>query len=496
VASIHKYGQSPSIGRARNAFTNAEQGSDPLPIDWRPARGIMPPAVRGPYGQISSVRVLAAAQVRDETMNVYTYFTLKVSNTVLQLVFGVLTTYVFLRIVPPDVFAAYILISAIGGYSSLADLGYSNLIYVDMRKANLDGHHLGTALEEALAALLTYGSVVLLMLFVVGALIVANVIENHGAPLNLILYLLFWLLLLPWNIVRITANAVDLYIRFEIIELIRRLLVTGFLIGLLAGLDVRQYLIAINVVWGACFLVAAFYGRRLFDEFGAGKGSIAAAVVRLYRDRLPSLKAVAAFKVSTFTINLFPYFIIPSMSFPRDALVVFDTFYKVARFGATAYQVGGEAFLPMQTRAVHEGRTRDLMSSVGMVLAFQFVIFLVGAIVLLGGADRIFPVLLNGKVEIGQAIVLMMVAMLFLELIQLTLEVILINSGLFEPMAKLYVTVVTALGTVALVVYLFKLSFPVFLGAYVLVYGVGAILHVPLFWHYLGPGRTKSRQPG
>jgi hypothetical protein len=58
------------------------------------------------------------------------------------------------------------------------------------------------------------------------------------------------------------------------------------------------------------------------------------------------------------------------------------------------------------------------------------------------------------------------------------------------------VTVVTALGTVALVVYLFKLSFPVFLGAYVLVYGVGAILHVPLFWHYLGPGRTNSRQPG
>jgi hypothetical protein len=90
----------------------------------------------------------------------------------------------------------------------------------------------------------------------------------------------------------------------------------------------------------------------------------------------------------------------------------------------------------------------------------------------------------------------MMVAMLFLELIQLTLEVILINSGLFEPMAKLYVTVVTALGTVALVSYLCKLSFPLFLGAYVLVYGIGAILHVPLFLRYLGPSRTKSRQPG
>ena len=126
------------------------------------------------------------------------------------------------------------------------------------------------------------------------------------------------------------------------------------------------------------------------------------------------------------------------------------------------------------------------MSSVGMVLAFQFVIFLVGAICLLAGSDRIFPMLLNGKVEISHAIVLMMVAMLFLELFQLTLEIILINSGLFEPMAKLYVTVVTALGTVALVSYLWELSFPLFLGMYVLVYGVGAILHVPLFLHYFG----------
>jgi hypothetical protein len=97
-------------------------------------------------------------------------------------------------------------------------------------------------------------------------------------------------------------------------------------------------------------------------------------------------------------------------------------------------------------------------------------------------------------VEISQTIVLMMVAMLFLELIQLTLEVILINSGLFEPMAKLYVAVVTALGAVALVSYLCKLSFPLFVGAYVLVYGIGAILHVPLFLRYLGPSRTKSRQ--
>jgi O-antigen/teichoic acid export membrane protein len=184
------------------------------------------------------------------------------------------------------------------------------------------------------------------------------------------------------------------------------------------------------------------------------------------------------------------------MSFATDALVVFDTFYKVGRFGATAYRVAGDAFLPMQTRAVHEGRTPDLMSSVGTVFAFQFVIFLVGAICLLGGSDRIFPALLNGKVQISHAIVVMMVAMLFLELIQLTLEAILINSGLFEPMAKLYVAVVTALATVALVSYLGQLSFPLFLGGYVLVYGIGAILHVPLFLRYLGPNRTKSRQPG
>ncbi|WP_024512537.1 hypothetical protein [Bradyrhizobium sp. ARR65] len=429
-------------------------------------------------------------------MDIYAYFTLKASNTAFQLVFGILTTYVFLRILSPDVFATYILISAIGSYASLADLGCSNLIYVNMRKAYLDGNHLGTALEEALAALLTYGVVVLLVLFVVGALIVADVMHNHGVPLNLILYLLFWLLLLPWNVVRTTANAVDLYVPFEVIELMRRSLVTGLLIALLVGAEVREYLIAINVIWGACFLVAAFYGRRVFDEFNAGKSAIAAAVVRLYRDRLASMKAVAAFNVSAFTIYVFPYFIIPAMSFPRDALVVFDTFYKVGRFGATAYRVAGDAFLPMQTRAVHEGRTRDLMSSVGTVLAFQFAIFLIGAICLLGGSNWIFPILLNGKVEISQAIVLMMVAMLFLELIQLTLEVILINSGLFEPMAKLYVAVVTALGTVALVSYVWEVSFPVFLGAYVLVYGIGAILHVPLFLRYLGPSRAKPRRLG
>jgi hypothetical protein len=428
-------------------------------------------------------------------MNNYTYFTLKMSNTAFQLAFGILTTYVFLRVLSPDVFAAYILISAIGAYANLADLGCSNLIYVNVRKAYLDGHHLGSALEEALGALVTYAAIILIVFSVVSALIIANVIENHGAPLNLILYLLFWLLLLPWNIVRTTANAADLYVPFETIELIRRLLVTGFLIAVFAGLQVREFLIAINVAWGGCFLLVAFYSRRLFAEFDVDKGSIAAAVVRLYRDRLGSVKAVAAFNVSAFTIYVFPYFIIPGMSFPSDALIVFDTFYKVGRFGATVYRVAADAFLPLQTRAVHEGRTRELMLSVGAVLAIQFVIFLTGAICLLGGSDWIFPALLNGKVEISQTIVLMMVAMLFLELIQLTLEVILINSGLFEPMAKLYVTILTALGAVALASHLFKLAFPTFLGAYVLVYGIGAIVHVPLFLRYLGPHRTKSRQP-
>jgi O-antigen/teichoic acid export membrane protein len=429
-------------------------------------------------------------------MNVSTYLTLKMLNTAFQLAFGILTTFVFLRVLSPDVFAAYILISAIGGYASLADLGCSNLIYVNMRKAYLDGHHIGPALEEALGALLTYAAIVLIVFSVTGALIATNVIESHGASLNLILYLLFWLLLLPWNIVRTVANAVDLYIYFEIIESMRRLLVTGLLLAVLAGLQVWEYLIAINLVWVCCFLLAVFYGRRLFDKFGADKGSIAAAVVRLYRDRLARVKAIAAFNSSAFTIYVFPYFIIPGMSFPSDALIVFDTFYKVGRFGATVYRVAADAFLPMQTRAVHEGRTRELMSSVGMVLAFQFFIFLIGAVGLLRGADWIFPALLNGRVEISRTIVMMMVAMLFLELIQLTLEVILISSGLFEPMARLYVTVLTALGAVALASYLFQLAFPTFLGAYVVVYGIGAILHVPLFLRYLGPGRTKSCQPG
>lgn len=426
-------------------------------------------------------------------MNIYTYLTLKASNTAFQLAFGILTTYIFLRILTPDVFVSYILISAIGSYSTLADLGCSSLVYVNLRKAYLDGDDLGAALQEALAAFLIYGAVVLLVLFVVSGLIIANIIENHGAPLNLVLYLLFWLLLLPWNMVRITANALDLYIPFEAFELARRVVVTGLLVVLLAGVDVRHYLIATNVVWGTCFVVAAFYGRPLFAECGARKGTIAAAAVRLYRDRLTSMKAAAAFNVSAFTIYVFPYFVIPAMSFPRDALVVYDMFYKVGRFGATAYRVAGDAFLPMQTRAVHEGRTRDLMSSVGRVLAFQCIIFLVGAICLLVGSARIFPVLLNGKVEIGHTVVLMMVVMLFLELIQLTLEVILINTGLFRPMAKLYVAVLTALGTVAIGSYLFKLSFPLFLGTYVLVYGVGAILHIPLFLRHLG--RAKSRQP-
>ncbi|QHO71350.1 hypothetical protein ACH79_00590 [Bradyrhizobium sp. CCBAU 051011] len=428
-------------------------------------------------------------------MSIYGFLALKVASTGLQVVFGILTTYVFLRILSPDVFAAYILISAIGGYSNVADFGCSNLMYVNIRKAYLAGQHLGTALEEALAALLTYGAVVLLVLFIVGALIIADVIKNHGAPLNLILYLLFWLLLLPWRIVGSTANAVDLYVPFEILEVMRRLLVTGLMILLLTGLEVRDYVIAINIAWVACFLVAAFYARRLFDDLGAGKGSISAAMVRLYRDRLSSMRAVAAWNVSALTILVSPYFMVPAMSFPKEALVVFDTFYKVCRFGATAYGFAGEAFLPLQTRAVHEGRARDLMSSVGTVLALKSIIFLVLAICLLGGSDQIFPALLNGKVEISQAIVLMMVAMLFLQIIHLTLELILINFGFFEPMAKLYVAVVFLLTAVALASYLFKLAFPTFLGAYVLVYGISAVLHVPLFLRYVGPIRTMSRQP-
>src|SRR5215831_16790873 len=220
--------------------------------------------VHGYCGQTSVERSSADL---DLAMNTFSYFLLKASNTAIQLAFGILTTFVFLRVLSIHIFASYILISAIGTYTALADLGCSSLIYVNLRKTYLSGRDVKTPLEEALAALLTYAAVVLLVLLVVSALVVSDVVENHGTPLNLILYLLFWLLLLPWNIVRTSASAVDLYVPSEAVELMRRLLVTGFLIALLAGLGIRPYLIAINIVWAGCFLIAAFFGRRLFEKY-------------------------------------------------------------------------------------------------------------------------------------------------------------------------------------------------------------------------------------
>jgi O-antigen/teichoic acid export membrane protein len=416
------------------------------------------------------------------------YFLIKLANSVTTTVWGMLFTFVFVRTFSLEVFSHYILIAAIGSYVLIADLGLSNVIYVALRRGFLDGDMTGIR-EEAIFASVTYAGIAALATLIFGAGLLIAPLDPTADRVDYLLYFLFWALALPWAMFRMIACAVDKFLYYELVEFARRVLVTCLLLLLMMGFGLTRFLIVANLIWFACLGVLGWQMSGWLGLSGLRAWDVVAAGRTLYRDRIGSIGNAAAFSISEFLIYTFPYFFVPAAIGTGMPLVIFDTFYKVYRFGAVSFRVSSEALLPQQTRAVQDGDQGRLFRLVRSIFLLGLVAAVPAVLMLLIGGPHLFALLLGRGRIIPMSAIFAMSLMIFFVLVQSTAGSILLNTGHFKPISRLAMTMAAGMATISAATLALGLDIDEFLFAYTLVYALGALGYVSLLWrHLLRPG--------
>src|ERR1700729_3041442 len=162
---------------------------------------------------------------------------------------GLVQTLVFARVLSPDRFSLFILVGAVGYSLWLCDLGLAKILFVQLRAAHLSGKIDRQAAGQATAVTLFY-----VLLAAAGALLCFVIMASRPAnslleAADFGLFFLYIGLNLAWVCLRSLSIAVDEYVFYEKLELLRRAGNVATILAMLIGLPFTAFLVGSNLLW-------------------------------------------------------------------------------------------------------------------------------------------------------------------------------------------------------------------------------------------------------
>ena len=382
--------------------------------------------------------------------------------------------WVLIRKLPLGSYSTFVLIAAMGSYVMATDLGFSSVVYHRVRAAFLRG---GPSEARSLAFTafgLYLGVAAAAELAMIAWLTFAG--AAHGLTFAFSVYFLALALALPWGVLRSVAGALDHFLLYEGVEAARRALLTGLIVAMAFGLPLWLYALIALAAWPVAYGVLA---PPLIAAIGAGNWREAWRPAEAVRENGRMMGAASVFSLMEFAIYNFPYVILPLLYGYGPALIVFDVFFKVTRFGASAYLVPNESLLPLNTRAIHAGDGRRLLRNVMIAFGLSLLGCAVGVLAVTGYGEVVFRTLLkNGGLvapQVRWCMAVVLVAMMF----QAASGTLLLNSGKMGVLSRVSLGMATSMTVMTIAAATLRWSFIGFMEAYVTVFSVGAAIY---FW--------------
>jgi O-antigen/teichoic acid export membrane protein len=370
-------------------------------------------------------------------------------------------------------FATIAVVSNLGNYLLLADLGLSSVIYVQLRKGFIEGAA-GPAANQATAALLAY---VALAVVASGLFAVVAHALKVGSPeirVALTIYFISAAAALPWMMVRVSCNAIDRFVHIESIEFVRRLVSIGLIAGMLGGMSFIEYALANVALWAAAFTAAAVLLK------GLRRGVDILDGFRRMRSELHSITGASRFMLSEFFIYNFLYLFLPVKYGNPVVVLAFDAFYRITRFGVSAYGVVCESLLPRQTRALHTGDSRWLLRVTGMVYALAALPMIVGVLAVTVLGDQIFGLLYHNPDLVPPQVRICMAIMLFFLFLQAPAGTLMLFTGKSVQIARVAVAMGAIMASLAVIAFVSDMTFAHLLLCYVLLFAGGALTYLAM----------------
>ncbi|MGE0653092.1 MAG: hypothetical protein AB7P12_15285 [Alphaproteobacteria bacterium] len=403
---------------------------------------------------------------------------------------GLIQTFVFARILDPERFSIYILIGTLGITLWLVDLGMAKILFVRLRAWFLGAQDQDADITRQVTAVVI---LYFLLNLVCAVLCFAAAHFWFGASIRssteMALFFLFTAITLVWFVLRNVSVAVDDFLFFESMEVVRRIAHIAVMLATLAGLSLTAFLVLADLIWAVLF---AMLLTRL-----AGKGALTLKVAGWWTNLKAFLRNNArevlhsgTYAWNEFFLYSFPYAVVPWAFGLGAPTIILDTAFKVFRGATVLYSAGCDIAVPRQTRAYSDGDRKSLILAtlVAVGLCTLPCLVLIGMLGFF--SEWIFSFLLGNAATVPMAVSWLLIVLLVANLVQTVSNMLLVHTGHFRAIARLSLLVSIAMAIVAVVALAAKVDLIGFLTVYTAVYVASALSYMTLALR--GPLRKKT----
>jgi O-antigen/teichoic acid export membrane protein len=416
----------------------------------------------------------APKSARGERLISIPYLLLRGSTAAGAFAMGFVQTFVFARILDPERFSIFIITAAVGYSLWITDLGLAKIAFVNLRTPHLAGKKDDQAACQAGAVILFY-----ILLSVAAALIcffagLLRTAPNAREAFDLALFLLFIALNLAWFSLRTVSIAVDLFVFFERLEFVRRVVNIATLLAMLVGLPLTVFLIGSNVLWAALFTVAMTTlvrrGALVLHVRGFPR-----ELYSFFRGNWHSISRSSTGALSGLFVATFPYYIVPIAFGLGAAPIILDTVFKMFRGACVIFAAVCDLAIPGQTRAYNARDAKRLVSTTLLAVGLCAIPALTACGLLIFGGTELYAFLLRSAATVPPAVTPIVVVLLLASILQIVAEALLQYTGYFRSLALNGVIVVVMMIIATIVAFAAKLGLVGFLATYAVAYSLGAL---------------------
>jgi O-antigen/teichoic acid export membrane protein len=416
----------------------------------------------------------APVPARRERLISIPYLLLRGSTAAGAFAMGFVQTFVFARILDPERFSVFIITAAVGYSLWITDLGLAKIAFVNLRTPHLAGERDDKAACQAGAVILFY-----ILLSVAAALVCFAAELLRAGPrlheaFDLALFLLFIALNLAWFSLRTVSIAVDLFVYFERLELVRRAVNIATLLAMLVGLPLSVFLVGSNLLWAALFAAAMTKLVRRGALVLHVRG-FARELTAFFRSNWHSVSRSSTGALSGLFVATFPYYFVPIVFGLGAAPIILDTVFKIFRGACVIFAAVCDLAIPGQTRAYNARDAKRLVLTTLLAVGLCSIPALAACGVLIFGGKELYAFLLRTAATVPPAVTPIVVVLLLASILQIVAEALLQYTGYFRSLALNGVIVVVMMIVATVVAFAAKFSLVGFLAAYAVAYSLGAI---------------------
>jgi hypothetical protein len=401
------------------------------------------------------------------------FLLLRVSTAGGAFAMGLVQTLVFARVLTPDRFSLFILVGAIGYSLWLCDLGLAKILFVRLRAAHLAGKTDAPAAHQATAVIVFY-----ILLAAGGSLICFAVMARPSFSLleaaDFGLFFFYITLNLTWVCLRSLSIAVDEYVFYEKLELVRRIGNMATILAMLIGLPFTAFLVGSNVLWAV--LVTCAVAKLLSRGAMAPQlRGFASDLIEFFQTNMRSIARSGTFALSDIFIYTFPYYVVPWAFGLGAPIIILEATFRIFRGASVIYTAACDLAIPGQTRALAARDASKLIRTTLIAAALCCLPAAFACGLLIFASKQLFAFLLGTAATVPPAVTPILVVMLLANLVQMVAQSLLLHAGFYREISRIGASVAVAMVVATAIAVVAGLTIVEFLGVYAAVYTAGAL---------------------